>query len=586
MGVNERLLQLHHQNKVRHPLAVSRHALCDLSNVSPVVFLYLLKECYVYGTCKATAKFRVLQQQAYGFLHNDPQPGAAIFVAQCLYVLPIFESHCEGFSHLIISALRHFLKVGNGMNGLSKAKILAAKLFLAIVDGTLHHEERVLVKILEVFDVSLSNIQKAMHDTDEKDQTCQMAKVLVEQYISRLVESQSYMTAVSLLEHFSIRESGESFLLKMLDSKEYRAAEKWATFMGKPILCTLVREYVDRKLQKHAFDVIRQNNLRDEFPEIYHQYKESKLKKLAEKGCWDVAEARINENRQLLEYLVYLAMEAGYMEKVEELCERYSLEGFINVKELEESIPKHRYLQLDELSIKEVVWVDEANGLLDATRHIEECKVVGIDCEWKPNYEKGSSPNKVSIMQIASDNKVYILDLIKLYEDAPDVLDDCLTHILHSPRVLKLGYNFQCDVKQLAQSYGQLQCFNHYDMLLDIQNVFKEPRGGLSGLAKKILGTGLNKTRRNSNWEQRPLTQLQLEYAALDAAVLIHIFRHVRGYTESAGDQDKRSKIEWKSHIVSHIDNSKMSKKEAKRGKAKTDKVPQSVEIKELTEQT
>ncbi|KAM3219241.1 putative protein isoform X2 [Capsicum annuum] len=586
MGVNERLLQLHHQNKVRHPLAVSRHALCDLSNVSPVVFLYLLKECYVYGTCKATAKFRVLQQQAYGFLHNDPQPGAAIFVAQCLYVLPIFESHCEGFSHLIISALRHFLKVGNGMNGLSKAKILAAKLFLAIVDGTLHHEERVLVKILEVFDVSLSNIQKAMHDTDEKDQTCQMAKVLVEQYISRLVESQSYMTAVSLLEHFSIRESGESFLLKMLDSKEYRAAEKWATFMGKPILCTLVREYVDRKLQKHAFDVIRQNNLRDEFPEIYHQYKESKLKKLAEKGCWDVAEARINENRQLLEYLVYLAMEAGYMEKVEELCERYSLEGFINVKELEESIPKHRYLQLDELSIKKVVWVDEANGLLDATRHIEECKVVGIDCEWKPNYEKGSSPNKVSIMQIASDNKVYILDLIKLYEDAPDVLDDCLTHILHSPRVLKLGYNFQCDVKQLAQSYGQLQCFNHYDMLLDIQNVFKEPRGGLSGLAKKILGTGLNKTRRNSNWEQRPLTQLQLEYAALDAAVLIHIFRHVRGYTESAGDQDKRSKIEWKSHIVSHIDNSKMSKKEAKRGKAKTDKVPQSVEIKELTEQT
>uniref|UniRef100_M0ZSS6 3-5 exonuclease n=1 Tax=Solanum tuberosum TaxID=4113 RepID=M0ZSS6_SOLTU len=501
MGVDENFLYLHNQDKARHPLAVSRHALCDLSNVSPVVFLYLLKECYVYGTCKATAKFRVLQQQAYGFLYNDPQPGAAIFVAHCLYVLPIFESHCEGFSHLIISALRHFLKVGNGMNGIYKAKLLAAKLFLAIVDGTLHHEERVLVKILEVFDVSLSNIEKAMYDADEKGHTCQTAKVLVEQYISRLVDSQSYMTAVSLLEHFSIRESGESFLLRMLESKEYRAAEKWATFMGRPILCTLVREYVNRKLQKHAFDV-------------------------------------------------YLAMEAGYMEKVEELCERYSLEGFINVKELEESIPTHRYLQLDELSIKEVVWVDEMNSLLDATCDIEECKVVGVDCEWKPNYEKGSPPNKVSIMQIASDNKVYILDLIKLYGDSPDVLDDCLTRILHSPRVLKLGYNFQCDVKQLALSYGQLQCFKHYDMLLDIQNVFKEPRGGLSGLAKKILGTGLNKTRRNSNWEQRPLTQFQLEYAALDAAVLVHIFRHVRGYTQPTGDEDGHSKIEWKSHIV------------------------------------
>ncbi|XP_060167258.1 uncharacterized protein LOC132598420 isoform X1 [Lycium barbarum] len=578
MGVNEKLLHLHNQNKARHSLAVSRRALCDLSNVSPVVFLYLLKECYVYGTCKATAKFRVLQQQAYGFLYNDPQPGAAIFVAQCLYVLPIFESYCEGFSHLIISALRHFLKAGNGVKGISKAKLMAAKLFLAVVDGTLHHEERILVKILEVFDVSLSNIEKAMYDTNEKGHTCQMAKVLVEQYISRLVESQSYMTAVSLLEHFSIRESGESFLLKMLENKEYRAAAKWATFMGKPVLCTLVQEYVDRKLQKHAFDVIRQNNLRKEFPEIYHQYKESKLKKLAEKGCWDVAEARVYDDRQLLEYLVYLAMEAGYMEKVEELCERYSLEGFINVKELEAGSPKDRYLQLDELSIKEVVWVDEANSLLDATRHIEECKVVGVDCEWKPNYEKGSSSNKVSIMQIASDNKAYILDLIKLYEDAPDVLDDCLTRILHSTRVLKLGYNFQCDMKQLAQSYGQLQCFKHYDMLLDIQNVFKEPSGGLSGLAKKILGTGLNKTRRNSNWEQRPLTQFQLEYAALDAAVLIHIFRHVRGYTQSAGDGDGHSKIEWKSHIVSHIDNSKISKKEAKRRKGKTDKARPSIE--------
>lgn len=42
-------------------------------------------------------------------------------------------------------------------------------------------------------------------------------------------------------------------------------------------------------------------------------------------------------------------------------------------------------------------------------------------------------------MQIASDKKVFILDLIKLYNDVPDVLDNCLTHLLRSPRILKLG---------------------------------------------------------------------------------------------------------------------------------------------------
>jgi len=50
--------------------------------------------------------------------------------------------------------------------------------------------------------------------------------------------------------------------------------------------------------------------------------------------------------------------------------------------------------------------------------------------------------------------------------------------------VYLVGYNFQCDIKQLAHSYGELECFKQYEMLLDVQNVFKEPRGGLSGLAK------------------------------------------------------------------------------------------------------
>lgn len=39
-------------------------------------------------------------------------------------------------------------------------------------------------------------------------------------------------------------------------------------------------------------------------------------------------------------------------------------------------------------------------------------------------------------------------------------------------------------MKQLAQSYEDFDCFKHFEMLLDIQNVFKEPRGGLSGLTK------------------------------------------------------------------------------------------------------
>ncbi|XP_038714817.1 uncharacterized protein LOC120008533 [Tripterygium wilfordii] len=564
MGLDQRIQELQ-SNADKTSLTICVHTFGDLTYVSPVVFLYLLKECYVHGTCKATKKFRALQHQVHHVLCNSPQPGPASFVIRCLVVLPILELYREGFSHLIISALCRFLKqaVIDTRDTLI-AKCLATRLFIHIVRGVIDHDERIVVKILEVFDVRLTDIEEMICQLKpNSDHRFDAAKSFVEQYIFKLIESQSYMTAVSLLKHFSIRQSGESFLHQMMQNNQSRAAEKWATFMGRPMLCVLVQEYVDRNMLKNAYDTIKKNNLEKEFPDVYHKCKESSLKSLAEKACWDVAERKTYGDRQLLEYLVYLAMEAGYSEKVDELCGRYSLGGFLKAKVPEANLLQRRYLQLNELVVGDVVWVDEADGLCEATYHIENCKVVGIDCEWKPNYVKGSKPNRVSIMQIASDKMVFIVDLIKLYEDVPHVLDDCLSRILQSPRILKLGYNFQCDTKQLAHSYGELKCFKQYEMLLDIQNVFREPRGGLSGLAEKILGVALNKTRRNSDWEQRPLSQNQLEYAALDAAVLVHIFAHVRNHSHPSNVPEGHEKIEWKSHIVCQRDKPKKSKKES-----------------------
>lgn len=551
MGLDKSILEAN-SDITHQEWTISMHSFSDLTHVSPVVFLYLLKECYIHGKCKALSKFRSLQQTVRQVLYNAPRPGPALFVARCLCVLPIFELHCEGFSHLIISALRHLLKTGTTQEDLLGAKSLAAQLFLNTVGGN-GHDERVLIKILEVFDIRLENIEKVLCKLDVKNgNDLNTTKAFVEQYIYELIESQSYMTAVTLLERFSFRNSGKSFLFKMMENKEYRAAEKWADFMGRPMLCALVQQYSDRLLLESAYDVIKKHNLKNEFPKVYHMGKECLLKKLTEKGLWDIAEARTNNDKQLLEYLVYLAMEAGYLEKVEELCDRYSLMGFANVKDHQASFQHNRFLNPNELALEDIIWVDEVTGLHDAICQIERCKVVGIDCEWKPVYEKGKQP-KVSIMQIASEKMVHIFDLIKLFQDVPDILDEYLTRIFHSSTILKLGYNFQCDVKQLAHSYGDLKCFTHYEMLLDIQNLFNDPRGGLSGLAKKILGAELNKTRRNSNWEQRPLTPNQLEYAALDAAVLIHIFSHVQGHSPPIGLSNEHTKIEWKSHIVRHM---------------------------------
>lgn len=184
----------------------------------------------------------------------------------------MFGLYCEGFSHLIVSALRRFLKNSDTP---AEAKDLAARLFLDILGGFVDHDERIVVKILEVFDIQLANIEKVMCPLKEKnDCSFDTAKAFVEQYIFELIESQSYMNAVTLLEHFSIRHSGESFLLSMLQYNEFKAAEKWAVFMGKPLLCVLVQYYVDRNMLNNAFEMIKQNNLRQEFPDVYHKCKE------------------------------------------------------------------------------------------------------------------------------------------------------------------------------------------------------------------------------------------------------------------------------------------------------------------------
>jgi hypothetical protein len=64
---------------------------------------------------------------------------------------------------------------------------------------------------------------------------------------------------------------------------------------------------------------------------------------------------------------------------------------------------------------------------------------------------------QVSIMQIASDKTVFIFDLIKLFEDIPDILDNCLSRILQSPRILKLGMIYTNKLIWVA-----LLFFHHY----------------------------------------------------------------------------------------------------------------------------
>lgn len=74
-------------------------------------------------------------------------------------------------------------------------------------------------------------------------------------------------------------------------------------------------------------------------------------------------------------------------------------------------------------------------------------------------------------MQISSEKMVFILDLIKLYQDVPDILDNCLSRILHSPRILKLGMRnyklfFGKDYSCFALKHAKNCLLSLYSLLL------------------------------------------------------------------------------------------------------------------------
>ncbi|XP_057848871.1 uncharacterized protein LOC131059841 isoform X2 [Cryptomeria japonica] len=527
------------------------HAFADLSRVSPLVFVHILQNTYVPRNGKAIVKFQALRQQVIHALPSAPPPGPATYVVSCLNALLVLDADSnEALSHLLTSALSSLDKVNMSIADSAEARILASKLFQNVITGSVTLRVRVLVKLATVFGIRLRDIREVVH-TPELDEAEKNMKVTtcIEKYILGLIKLRLYTSAVALLKQFSLQHSSShDFLLAMIHDNQFEAAEEWAAYMGKYMICSLIRHLTEMGMFKKAYKNVEKYNLLQEFPGAYHQYRKSTLRKLIEKECWDVAEAIATEDCILVQYMVSLAQEVGNEEKAADLCDRHGL-AYIPLSSAQGRAIKTQYLQvLDYVSEENVIWVDTADGLANAKQHFSTIKIAGIDCEWRPNLLKEEKMNKVSIMQIGTGKKVYIIDLIKLHVEKPDELDNCLRYIFHSSNILKLGYALHNDLGQLLHSYKDMACFHYCEPILDLQALGGHSKGGLSGLAKTALGGYLNKALRMTDWEKRPLSPNQLHYAALDAAVLIPIFNFVSCQQFALGEGSEVL-ADWKSHV-------------------------------------
>ncbi|CAB9514744.1 Exonuclease mut-7 [Seminavis robusta] len=165
----------------------------------------------------------------------------------------------------------------------------------------------------------------------------------------------------------------------------------------------------------------------------------------------------------------------------------------------------------------------------------------GLDCEWKPARDRGRE-NPVATLQLSSVTKSFLIDLQELCQGAvkdPEtpmtqveaVLCETLSTLFMNPNILIVGFGIGQDISKLAVSFPHMPCFRTMQSVVDMETLFhscfpKSTHKSLKSLQKSacyLLKKRLDKAEQCSNWQERPLTNSQIEYACLDAAVLPHL---------------------------------------------------------------
>ncbi|GMF27549.1 unnamed protein product [Phytophthora fragariaefolia] len=208
--------------------------------------------------------------------------------------------------------------------------------------------------------------------------------------------------------------------------------------------------------------------------------------------------------------------------------------------------------------------------------------LVGIDCEWRPQFltkdnpglnscpdERGQAKSGeefsnqfdedqagLSIYQLAVGDTVFVIDVQVLGAAAAAPL----SYIWESTsRLLLIGFCVSSDIQRIKNSFPELGClFNSRNddmtqrpLLLELKELalFRQvptKNWGLSRLYRACLGEQVDKEQQCSDWGSRPLSQIQLEYAAKDAFAVQRLTLHLiadinftcsRGESGSASDR-------------------------------------------------
>ncbi|TDL28801.1 ribonuclease H-like protein [Rickenella mellea] len=156
-------------------------------------------------------------------------------------------------------------------------------------------------------------------------------------------------------------------------------------------------------------------------------------------------------------------------------------------------------------------------------------RIVGFDLEWKPKFYKGGVENPVAVVQLATDDKILLIQVSAMKIEFPEQL----VALLRDKDIIKAGVNIAGDLRKLYNDYhvSARSCVELSYMARWVDPQWTGQYSNLIGLARLVQAyeqCTLPKGRvQLSNWEAL-LNDIQQEYAANDAHAGLKVYRKLQ----------------------------------------------------------
>ncbi|MDB0064005.1 ribonuclease D [Gammaproteobacteria bacterium] len=150
---------------------------------------------------------------------------------------------------------------------------------------------------------------------------------------------------------------------------------------------------------------------------------------------------------------------------------------------------------------------------------------IALDTEFM--RESTYYPN-LCLLQIASDTVASCIDVIELTDIEP------LLCILRDPTKVKIVHSARQDLEVLYASYN-LSIEPLFDTQIAASILGMEAQVSYGALVEQIDGTQLSKTQSRTDWQRRPLTAAQIEYALDDVHYLGTLYTQLKSQLEAVG---------------------------------------------------